>query len=192
MNITDTDGATATATSNANVAHGTLSATSQVPTQLSMLSYCGPLASFSDTNKDTNTAHFSAAVNWGDGTTTAGNITLNSGNLSVYGSHTYPANGSYPVQITITNVDSSFAIVGGTVTVATGGADGHRGDQPGGHRGRPGLPHGVYVHRFGREYDARLLLGDDHLGGRQLVGRYDRLQLVHPQFQRWRHPHLCR
>ena len=47
---------------------------------------------------------FSATIAWGDGTTTAGTITQDASNPSVYeitGTHTYATAGSYPISLTI-------------------------------------------------------------------------------------------
>jgi len=58
---------------------------------------------------------YSAAIDWGDGTTTAGTIDLNPGATSnVLGSHTYTAPGTYAVRVPVTDHGSTvFSTVAG-------------------------------------------------------------------------------
>jgi hypothetical protein len=64
--------------------------------------------------------HYSASIGWGDGTFTAGTITLSSGTFSVAGSHTYSAVGLFFPSITVLHESSQSALLsGGTVTVSS-------------------------------------------------------------------------
>jgi hypothetical protein len=74
-------------------------------------SFTGPtlsnvtLATFSDTGGAEPLVDYAASVNWGDGTTTAGTISLPSGSsvFTVSGSHTYSTLSSFTITVTITH-----------------------------------------------------------------------------------------
>jgi hypothetical protein len=65
-------------------------------------------ASASFTDPFTTTTH-TAIWNWGDNTTSAGNVTESSGSGTVTGSHTYTADGVYTVTLTVTNIGGGSA-----------------------------------------------------------------------------------
>ncbi|HEX8201934.1 MAG TPA: Ig-like domain-containing protein, partial [Isosphaeraceae bacterium] len=78
----------------------------------------GPLvvATFRDADPTTAPADFTAAIDWGDGTTSAGAVVVNpEGGLAVRGDHTYARPGTFPVAVTIQGP-------GGAATTATGAA----------------------------------------------------------------------
>ncbi len=54
---------------------------------------------------------FSAIINWGDGKTSAGTITLSGTTYSVTGSHTYPRPGTYTISTTVTEVGASTSLL---------------------------------------------------------------------------------
>jgi ELWxxDGT repeat protein len=65
-------------------------------------SFNGPVARFHDDNPLSKLGEFSAQINWGDGSTSAGTIQANGqGNYVVLGSHTFAHAHSYPVDVTI-------------------------------------------------------------------------------------------
>jgi hypothetical protein len=59
------DSQTATVLSNANVTHGTLSGSSSLPSSSHSLAFAGQVASFSDSDLDSNSADFQAQIRWG-------------------------------------------------------------------------------------------------------------------------------
>jgi len=62
---------------------------------------------------------FSATINWGDGTTSAGTvIAQNGGGFAVTGPHTYAEEGSYQVGVTINDIGGSATTAVSTATVA--------------------------------------------------------------------------
>ena len=75
--------------------------------------FSGAVATFSDIDTANVGSDFSATINWGDGTTTAGTITGSSGAFTVDGSHTYATAGQFT--ITVTGADDSP----GTATFTT-------------------------------------------------------------------------
>src|SRR5262249_55641155 len=50
---------------------------------------------------------FPASIDWGDGTTSAGTVTLNGSTGTVTGGHTYADDGSKPVTVTLTETGAS-------------------------------------------------------------------------------------
>jgi hypothetical protein len=95
---------TANTTSTANVAEGdvltghpvTFTPTASVP-------FTGTVATFTDTFAGNVPADFTALINWGDATVTAGTVTGSGGNFSVSGTHTYAASGPFTVTVTLTD-----------------------------------------------------------------------------------------
>jgi phosphodiesterase/alkaline phosphatase D-like protein len=56
--------------------------------------------------------HYSATIDWGDGTVTPGTVTLSGSTFSVSGMHTYPEEGNYPITTTITHQGINTVVVG--------------------------------------------------------------------------------
>jgi hypothetical protein len=68
-------------------------------------SFSRQVATFTDSGNDTNANHYTAAVQWGDGTSSVGSVTFPSGGTTgtVTASHTYVEEGTYDVMITVQN-----------------------------------------------------------------------------------------
>jgi len=87
--------------------------------------FSGKVATFTDRNTSNVASDFSATINWGDGTTTAGVITDTRGTISVSGTHTYASSGRDAVTVTLsddapgtaTATAHSTATVTGTTTL---------------------------------------------------------------------------
>src|SRR5262249_47693161 len=69
-------------------------------------SFSGHVARFTDADPDPQFAtNYSATVDWGDNTTTAGTIVINpAGGFFVDGTHAYAAFGNYPVSVKVTGI----------------------------------------------------------------------------------------
>jgi PKD repeat protein len=103
VTITQTpSGVTAVATSTGNVgkqlaASGVMfSATQGVP-------FTGQVATFTDAVTTDTAASFTASINWGDGTTSAGVVGGMNGMFTVSGTHTYAQGGTFTVTVSITD-----------------------------------------------------------------------------------------
>jgi hypothetical protein len=105
------------ATATATVADAPLSASGKGTVTTPSTAFSGAVATFTDANAGAPLSDFSAAVNWGDGHTTAGTITGAAGSYTVSASHAYAAAGSYSVTVTITDVDGSTASAQTTIVV---------------------------------------------------------------------------
>ncbi len=67
------------------------------------------VAHFSDANPGADAGDFSARIDWGDGTSTAGTVSAAAGGFDVTGSHTYAAAGTFTVTTSITDVGGNTA-----------------------------------------------------------------------------------
>ena len=70
-------------------------------------SFNGLVATFTDTFTAAVPADFTATINWGDGTTTAGTVGGGGGVLTVSGAHTYAANATGDKAVTVTITDDA-------------------------------------------------------------------------------------
>jgi hypothetical protein len=76
------------------------------------------VANFTDGNAAATVGDFSAAIAWGDGTSTAGTVvTAPGGGFAVTGSHTYTHSGSFTVAVTINDIGGTQTSVSATAKV---------------------------------------------------------------------------
>ena len=69
-------------------------------------------ATFTDPYTDGSSADYTATITWGDGTTSAGMVDGSDGSYAVIGSHTYAAQGSYAVGVTVTDAGGASGVTG--------------------------------------------------------------------------------
>jgi hypothetical protein len=65
--------------------------------------FSGQVATFTDTNTAAVVSDFTATINWGDATTSAGTVTGGSGSFQVNGTHTYAGTGAFSVMVTLSD-----------------------------------------------------------------------------------------
>jgi ELWxxDGT repeat protein len=71
-------------------------------------SWTGTVATVTDGNAQGKAGDFTATIQWGDGTTTTGTVTMTSpGHFAVQGSHAFTATGRFNVSVKITDVGGS-------------------------------------------------------------------------------------
>ena len=104
----DTPSNTATATSAATVADAAIAASCSMPA-LSGLSFSGATSGLSDANLGGSVADFTASINWGDSSSSAGTVGGSGGSYTVSGSHTYSSTGSFTITTSIADVGGSTA-----------------------------------------------------------------------------------
>ncbi len=79
----------------------------------------GTVATFTEAVPDTVASDYTATIEWGDGTATAGTVSAASGGgFAVSGSHTYASGGTYATSVKITDVQGASATATSTATVA--------------------------------------------------------------------------
>jgi hypothetical protein len=88
--------------------------------------FSGRVATFTDRNTSNGASDFSATINWGDGTTSAGAITDTRGAISVSGTHTYASSGQDAVTVTLTDDAPGTATATAHSTARVAGHGGHR------------------------------------------------------------------
>jgi hypothetical protein len=80
--------------------------------------FAGVVATILDAPSGSTASSFSATIDWGDGATSAGTITVDpNGGFDISGSNTYTQAGTYPITITVRN--QSGTVVGSGMTSAT-------------------------------------------------------------------------
>ena len=81
--------------------------------------FAGVVADFSTADTTAVARNFTATIDWGDGTTSAGTVaTTGNGTYAVNGSHTYAPSGTFPVQVTIVANTGARAVANSSANVA--------------------------------------------------------------------------
>jgi Bacterial Ig-like domain (group 1) len=83
-----------------------IKATGQNPSGTEGAVASGTVATFTDPDLSATASEYSASIEWGDGSSSAGTVSGSAGSFSVEGSHTYADEGSYPMKVVITDVDN--------------------------------------------------------------------------------------
>jgi hypothetical protein len=91
--------ATATANTTATIADAALTPSPTTSAESSGVPFSDTVATFTDANTLADATDFTATIDWGDGTTTAG--TVSGPPFEVTGNHTYASPGSYAVTVPI-------------------------------------------------------------------------------------------
>ena len=78
-----------------------LTLASVVPSAVSNFTLSGTLITFSDVASSDAASNFTATIDWGDGSTSAGTVSGASGSFMVTGSHTYSTDGLTTVRVTV-------------------------------------------------------------------------------------------
>ena len=113
------DAGSHTVTFDVKVVDGALSATAIAVSATAGTPFGGPVATFTDANPGGTLSQYSATINWGDGTSSAGTVMAGTGDFVVSGSHTYVLPGAYQTTVTIRDVGGATATATGTA--AAGG-----------------------------------------------------------------------
>ena len=87
-------------------------------TAIATVAFNGAVATFTDANPNGAVSDFSATIDWGDGTKSAGSIATNpSGGFVVNGTHTYATASNLKTTITISDVGGAEAVAHGAARV---------------------------------------------------------------------------
>jgi len=108
VTVMDDGGSTTAASGTATVADAPLTATAAVPAVTSS-SFSGATASFTDANPAGTAGDFTATIDWGDGTSSPGDVSASGAGFVVRGSHTYAQTGSFTVATSIVDDGGSTA-----------------------------------------------------------------------------------
>jgi hypothetical protein len=98
--------------------YATMNAVGINVTAMEGVSFTQPAAGFGSSRAGAVESEFTATIDWGDATTTAGTIIASGGGFAVEGTHTYAEEGSLSVAVTITDtVNSDTANPTSTATI---------------------------------------------------------------------------
>lgn len=114
---------TATATDTATITESdSLTGTPLSFTALAGAAFTGTVATFSDTFTGNAASDFTATIDWGDATVTAGTVTGGGASYSVSGTHTYASAGTFTVMVTLSDdkPGTATATVSSTAHVGAG------------------------------------------------------------------------
>jgi hypothetical protein len=100
--------ASAKVTSTARVAAG-LAVTATPFSTPEAAPFNGTVATFSDADPAKTAASFTATIDWGDGTTSAGTVSGGSGSFTVTGQHTYADEGAFSFTVTVAETGAGGA-----------------------------------------------------------------------------------
>jgi hypothetical protein len=119
VTIADVGGASLTTTGLAGVGDAPLTAQGTNISATEGLAFSGAVATFTDANPNGPLGDFSATINWGDGSSSAGTVaTAVGGGFMVSGSHTYADEGNYSVSVFISDVGGASITANGSAAVA--------------------------------------------------------------------------
>lgn len=123
--VRDSDGDSDTARGLALVtpAGGDLLALGQVIAPNAGKAFNGRVASFVDPDLGNPQGNFTATIDWGDGQTSAGQVTAAGARFKVTGTHTYAGDGEYQYTVQITDGDGDSDIAHGRALVDTDEGD---------------------------------------------------------------------
>lgn len=115
--VTDDGGSTVTLSGNAKVGDASLTAGPATPPH-SNINYIGPVATLTDANPGATKTDFTAAINWGDNSSSAGVVAGPTGGpFTVNGSHTYTSTGFFTITVTVNDDGGSKATTSSTVLI---------------------------------------------------------------------------
>jgi len=118
VTVTDNDGASGSVSSLADVADAPLTAAGSSISTTEGSGFSSTVATFTDANPLSTASDFSAAINWGDGSSSSGTITAGGSDFIVSGAHTYASVGTFTATVVITDVGGSTATADTTAVVA--------------------------------------------------------------------------
>jgi hypothetical protein len=76
------------------------------------------LATFSDAADEGDVTEYTATINWGDGTSSAGQVAPQAGGYTVTGSHAYAGDGHYTATVQVQDIGGSVGLIAADVTIA--------------------------------------------------------------------------
>src|SRR5581483_1025716 len=120
VSIADKDGSTAKVSSLATVADAALAAAGlNIGATEGASTGAITVATFTDPNPTAASGDFQATINWGDGTTSTGTVSVKTdGSFAVNDAHTYSDEGQYKIAVVIADDGGSTALTSSIATVA--------------------------------------------------------------------------
>jgi hypothetical protein len=116
--ITDSGGATTSATGPWTVADAALSGQMAAVGSTEGAAFSGVVASFTDADPGAAASDYAATINWGDGHNSVGKVAAAGNGFTVSSNNTYAEEGNWLVSVTVTDVGGYILSLSGTATVA--------------------------------------------------------------------------
>jgi streptogramin lyase len=121
--VVDNGGASAATQRAATIAPASIMASAEPVSSVAGSSFMGLVATFVPENPGGPASNYSAAISWGDGSTTSGIVTADpSRGFNVSSAHTYAKSGRQPLTVTIRGPGGAAVTVMGTAVVAPAGS----------------------------------------------------------------------
>ena len=118
VTIVDAAGATATATTLVTVADAAVTASGvNFSTTVNQALGNEPVATFVDANPAAQASDFAVSIDWGNGTSSPGQIEGSDGEFAIYNDYVYPQTGTYGVTVTILEDGQTVATAASTASV---------------------------------------------------------------------------
>jgi hypothetical protein len=115
--ITDIDEAANSASTSSTATVGDAALTASGISATSPMSFSGTVANLTDANALGSAGDFTATIEWGDGTSSAGTVSGSKGSYTVGGAHAYLSTGFFEVTVTITDDGGSTAEAKSTILI---------------------------------------------------------------------------
>jgi hypothetical protein len=117
VNVSDVGGNGTTLEGKAVISDAVISVATQAFTATEGTEFSGVVATVLDQNPYGQADDFEATIDWGDGTQSDGEVSLQDGSFVVTGDHTYAEDGSYAVNVTVKDDGGAVASAGSVDTV---------------------------------------------------------------------------
>lgn len=117
VTINDASGGSITANTTASIAEAPLSATGAAFSGQAFSPLNETVATFSQGSGAEAAGDFSATINWGDGSSSPGEVSVAGGTYSVFGSHVYTATGVFGVNVRIDDLSSGSTTANSAATI---------------------------------------------------------------------------
>jgi hypothetical protein len=119
VSVADVGGASAMASSGVGVADAPLSPNGLTLNMSQGATFAGVIATFTDGDPNGATTDYTASIDWGDGSTSAGSVQVDpNGGFDVTGSHTYSLSGNFTIGVSIADAGGTVATASSTAQVA--------------------------------------------------------------------------
>jgi hypothetical protein len=125
VTIQGADSNTITATLTATVSDAPLTAVGRTLAGVEAAATSGVVASFQDADPHGFAGQYTAVIDWGDGSSSAGTVGASGAGFNVTGTHTYAVHGNFALTVTITDPGGATAVAHGTATIGFTALVGH-------------------------------------------------------------------
>jgi hypothetical protein len=113
------DGGSESSSSDVRVVDAPLTSVGASVTGQAGVAFTGTVATYTDADPAGTSSDYSATINWGDGSVSAGTIAPSGSGFQVTGTHTYSSGGLFATTISIADAGGAKTVAQGTATIAS-------------------------------------------------------------------------